>query len=320
MNSSELLSVGVIATSVKQLGELTQLVKGAGFAIAAALQVGGRVRSALPEADVWVVNIDTRDEQAQAMIEQLDHLELPVIYDDDLQADADLVDPKAQPSLTAELRQARERRLASKIRQQVRGVDSSNVEDSGPRARKLWVLAASAGGPEAVIEFLGGVPEDISGVALLYVQHTGEQAIDSLRGVVAKHCRWPVLDTSSTRIIREKQVYVVSPHHQIELLESGVISPVGAPWSGCFHPSIDHVIAKVARVYGSRGGAIVFSGMGDDGAKSCLLLRHRGGQVWVQSAASCAVDSMPRSVERSGCAHFSAHPRQLAKQFALLHQ
>ena len=100
------------------------------------------------------------------------------------------------------------------------------------------------------------------------------------------------------RVIREKTVYLISPLHQIELLEGGVLSPLPDPWGGRYRPSIDQVIAKVARVYRDRGGAIVFTGMGDDGANSCTMLHHRGGQVWIQSAASCAIDSMPVSVEK----------------------
>src|SRR5690606_21365580 len=111
-----------------------------------------------------------------------------------------------------------------------------------------------------------------------------------------------------------------SPQHQVELLEGGVLSPLPEPWGGRYRPSIDQVIAKVARIYRDRCGVIVFTGMGDDGANSCTMMHHRGGQIWIQTAASCAIDSMPVSVEKKGCVHFSAAPAELAQQFVKLHK
>ena len=71
----------------------------------------------------------------------------------------------------------------------------------------------------------------------------------------------------------------------------------------------------MARVFAKRGGAIIFTGMGDDGARSSKLLRYRGGEVWVQEADSCAIDSMPISVQSFTEPHVLGTPQQLAEQF-----
>ncbi len=312
------LAIGVIAASVKQLSELNRLVKGAGYAVAASVEIKPDQVVPLPDVDVWVANLDLQDPQVQAVMDELDGRALPIIYEDDLQ----LVPPAAEisanekPQLPAEIRQQKERRLALKLRQLV--LDSGR--ETRRRAHKVWVLAASTGGPDAVAQFLDGIPDDLADVALLYVQHIEHQALESLQRVVTRHCGWAVETTESARIIREKTVYLISPQHQIELLDAGILSPLPDPWSGRYRPSIDQVIAKVARVYRDRGGAIVFTGMGDDGANSCTLLRHRGGQVWVQATATCTVDSMPASVEKKGCVHFSAAPADLARQFVRHHR
>jgi chemosensory pili system protein ChpB (putative protein-glutamate methylesterase) len=311
------LAIGVIAASVKQLSELNRLVKGTGHAVAASVDLRSGQTDPLPEVDVWVVNLDLHDPEVQPVIDTLEALGLPVIYEDDLQ----LVPPpnpaaKEKPPLPAEIRQQQERRLALKLRQLVRHSEPVTRR----RAQKVWVLAASTGGPDAVGQFLDGLPEDLEGIALLYVQHIEHQAMESLRKAVRRHCDWDVEITDEARVIREKTVYLISPQHQVELLEGGVLSPLPEPWGGRYKPSIDHVIAKVARVYRHRGGVIVFTGMGDDGANSCTLLHHRGGQVWVQESTSCTIDSMPVSVEKKGCVHFTGTPADLARRFVSLHR
>lgn len=312
------LAIGVIAASVKQLSELNRLVKGAGYAVAASVEIKPGQTAQLPPVDVWVANLDLHDPTVQPVMDGLDAGDLPVIYEDDLQ----LVPPSSdraadeKPLLPAEIRQQKERRLALKLRQLVR---DSGLE-TRRRAKKVWVLAASTGGPDAVGEFLDGIPDDLDDIALIYVQHIEHQALESLHKVVTRHCGWAVENTETARVIREKTVYLISPLHQIELLEGGVLSPLPEPWGGRYRPSIDQVIAKVARIYRERGGVIVFTGMGDDGASSCTLLHHRGGQVWVQTAASCTIDSMPTSVEKKGCVQLRAAPADLARHFVSLHK
>ena len=314
------LAIGVIAASVKQMCELGRLVKGAGYPVAASVEIKPGLSAPLPQVDVWVANLDLHDPGVQAVMDGLDLDGPPVIYEDDLPLVPELSAGKAgdaKPLLPAELRQQKERRLALKLRQLVR----DSTLETRRRAQKVWVLAASTGGPDAVAQFLAGIPDDLEGIAFLYVQHIEHQAMESLQKVVTRHCRWRIENTEEARVIREKTIYLVSPKHQIDLLEGGVLSPLPEqPWGGRYRPSIDQMIAKVARIYRDRGGAIVFTGMGDDGASSCTMLHHRGGTVWIQSAASCAIDSMPVSVEKKACVQFSAAPVELAQQFVNLHK
>lgn len=316
---SPVLAIGVIAASVKQVGELTRLVRGAGYSVAVAVELRNGQTPQLPAADVWIVNLDLHDEAAQALFEQLESGGSPVIYEDDLQLTA--AAPGAEkPELPALVRQQKERRLAAKLRQLVREPLPQGSTIQARRAQKVWAIAASTGGPEAVAEFLRGIPADLEGIALLYVQHIESHGHSNLCRVMAKHSCWDVQAISAATVIREKTIYVVSPEQQFELSDGGVISPLSEPWGGRYRPCIDQVIAKVARVYRNRGGAIIFTGMGDDGASSCTLMHHRGGQVWVQHFATCTIDSMPVSVTKKGCVSFSGKPEALAQQFVYFHR
>lgn len=310
----ETCRIGVMAETVPHLAELVRLVRDAGFTVSVSIEAPD-APDALPQADIWVVNLDLHRAAAQAIVEALDLRGAHVIFDNDLQPPAPEKDEVKAP-LPAELRLRRQRRLAQKIRQWVEPQPSAAHHTAEQkRARELWVLAASTGGPEAVIDFLRELSAPLPGVAFVYAQHIEPSGLRHLIKAVQKSTTYQVEQVDKTFKVAEKCLYVVSPEHQIELLESGTIAATQKVWSGRFKPSLNQVIAKVARVYGAKGGAIVFSGMGDDGADSCKMLRHRGGQIWVQSPETCTVDSMPVSVMGRGCHHLQADPRALAQQF-----
>lgn len=318
--STEKLAIGVLASSTKQLGELNRLIRGSGYSVAASIELRHSVSRPLPAVDVWVVNLDLHDETCLRAMDYLESLEVPVIFDEDVESCSTPTNaPDSAVSMTsvAEMRISKERRMAGKLRQLVR---EPREDKPLRRAEHLWVLGASTGGPNAVSEFLRGVPEDIDGVALLYAQHIEAAAVRNLRDVIQKHSRWAVRLTEQPQVIRERTIYVLSPAFQVDVSDGGVLSPSLDSWSGFYKPSINQVIARVARIYKSRCGVIIFSGMGDDGAQSCAMMHHRGGRVWVQSVDSCTIDSMPASVVAKGLAEYNAPPAKLAEKFAELYR
>jgi chemosensory pili system protein ChpB (putative protein-glutamate methylesterase) len=74
------------------------------------------------------------------------------------------------------------------------------------------------------------------------------------------------------------------------------------------------VITAVAERYGEMAGAIVFSGMGDDGAVGCRSMAEHGGVVWAQDVDSCVMSSMPDQARKTNNVTFSAEPRKLADE------
>ncbi len=251
------------------------------------------------------MRVDGEDERSQALVEQLDALDVPVIYDD---ADA-------YSSLNVE---ERARSFSKKI--EGCGFQPALQVMDLVRAKSVWVLAASAGGPEAVVRFIQNVPADISDVAFIYVQHMDEKMAEPLRKSLARNTPWQVIYCDQPRTLYEKSIYMVSPTSQVALSEVGALSPTQQAWDGPCRPSVDQVVVKVWRKFGRDSGVIVFSGMGNDGAKTCRMIKNAGGQVWVQSSDSCAVDSMPNEVVKTECVSFIGSPEQLAGHFAVYHR
>lgn len=299
------LAVGLLAETKSQLLDLHRLLVVLPHSLVASQVYCGEPLAQLPRADVWLVQLDMDNPSAQALLDAMDDANLPVIVADEDEAPTDTSDPSQWPEAR---RQERVRRLKVKLDQ---------FTDPQPqqvrRARSVWVLAASTGGPEAVGMFLDALVDPPAQLALIYAQHISPGGHKSLVQMLRKRTTLRVCGTHQHQTIEEGCLYVVSPNQAIDIVTPGRITPKQQPWSGRFTPSINQIIAKVARVYGIHGGAMMFTGMGEDGAKGCQLLHHLGGQVWIQTPASSAIDSMPRSVERLGCTRFAGNPKELAQ-------
>ncbi|WNO09361.1 chemotaxis protein CheB [Teredinibacter sp. KSP-S5-2] len=303
------MKLGLIADTSVQIEDLKTLVLNAGYEVGVALKVGSAEPEEIPAVDAWVVRIGPSSDDSYPYVESLGDLDIPVIFDE-------------VESFSSMENEERIRRFVAKLERcatEIREDDEPPEENTKQKAKEVWVLAASTGGPEAVSNFLSLLPPDIRGTAFIYVQHIDRSMHASLTRTIAKNSQWKLRDCEKTRTILEQEIYLVSPEHQIEFSEIGTLYPVKQKWMGLFHPSIDQVIARTARRFGKNSGAIIFSGMGDDGALSCRFLKNIGGRVWAQSPESCTIDSMPQHAIDTGCVSFLGTPEKLAAQFSLLH-
>ncbi|TVZ37239.1 chemosensory pili system protein ChpB (putative protein-glutamate methylesterase) [Alteromonadaceae bacterium 2753L.S.0a.02] len=297
--ATEALQFGLLADSQAQLTDLAQLVEACGHRVAVSLQaLSGALQVELPEVDAWVVRLNLQEDSALAFVERLESQDVPVIYDD--------IESYGKLGLNE-----RVNRFSAKL--QV--CAGAGGKDEGRRAEEIWVLAASTGGPEAVATFFRHLPDELDGVAFIYVQHINPEISISLKKALLLNTRWQVVTCERSRVLRERSIYVVPPDNQVEIYDSGVIAPNSTAWLGAYRPSADQVMARVARKFAARSGAIVFSGMGDDGSKSCTYMRRLGGVIWAQLPDTCAVDSMPVSAIKTGMVSYQGSPERLAKQF-----
>lgn len=299
------LNLGLIADTSIQLSKLESIVASTHFSISVALVARVEDLGSLPEVDVWVVRVNMEDAHSLALVEHLDGLDVPVIYDEaDSYSSLDL--------------EERARRFSKKI--DACGFVADEPAGNIPRAKSVWVLAASAGGPEAVLSFIKNVPSELKDVAFVYVQHMDENMAPPIVKSLERNTDWRVFYCNKAWTLYEQSIYVVSSTFQVEISEVGVLSPTQEAWPGPYLPSVDLVVAKIWRKFGKDSGVIVFSGMGNDGAKTCRMIKNAGGQVWVQSPESCAVDSMPCEVINTKCVSFTGTPEQLALHFSVYHK
>lgn len=171
----------------------------------------------------------------------------------------------------------------------------------GPTASRLPIvgIAASTGGPQAVVKVLHG----LGGLdaAVLVVQHVHPSFVDHLLEWFARESALPVEIAADGARIRPGTVYV-SPadvHLKLGTPRSLELSPEPAV---LHRPSADVLFQSLARNAGGDAVGVLLTGMGDDGATGLLAMRRSGARTIAQDEASSAVFGMPRAAQSIGAA------------------
>ena len=158
----------------------------------------------------------------------------------------------------------------------------------------VWLLLGSTGGPEAIRTFIDKLPLHCP-VGFLYGQHINPgfennlvSMLDGRRGFRAK-----LIETGDQ--LTPGTIHIAPANQRIHVLEQGVLLLSPDPWPGQFQPSLEALVVEFSSQPIERTGAIVFSGMGEDGSTALRLYSGKGGRVWVQSPSTCVVSSMPES-------------------------
>lgn len=179
------------------------------------------------------------------------------------------------------------------------------------RARHIWVLGASIGGPQAVKQFLARLPEDLPACFIL-AQHIGVGFVSLLAEQLSRVTRLKVTIPEDGMVMEKGHLVVAPVDQRINFSERGIVSMEAISHRSIYSPSIDDVMTVVAKHYGSDANAIIFSGMGNDGTAGCQIIAGQGGQVWAQEAGSCVISSMADSVRYEDIVSFNGTPEQLA--------
>ena len=190
---------------------------------------------------------------------------------------------------------------------------SAPLEKPDGAAVNIWVLGASLGGPQAVRQFLAAIKADLP-VAFVLAQHIGANHISLLAEQLDRVTPFKVLSGRSGHLVRHHEVVLAPADKNLNITEDGYVALSPADKGAIYSPSIDNVIEAVAKRYGHMAGAVIFSGMGDDGSRGCNAMAQNGGVVWAQDVASCVISSMPDQARKTNTVTYSANPRALAER------
>ena len=312
--------IGVVSDTPLQLFAIQSALKDAGYDIVLAcapdrLSVDLLLQS---HADAWVVSLSEQADSGAIASLLLEQLDVPILLDEhDPQANTDdCARADWSPRLTAKLQQLL--LSADSALQQVPVAANPVIANALASSRKaevsrhVWVLGASLGGPEAIAEFLLALPANLP-LCLVYAQHIDRNFSALLAQVMARNTSFNVSLLDADSVLSPGNFGVVPVETELRFRPLGKIEATGDDWPGPFAPAIDQVISDIAGVYGNSCGAIIFSGMGEDGAAACAQVRREGGSVWAQSPDSCICSSMPLAAIDTGAVEYQASPGELAR-------
>lgn len=190
----------------------------------------------------------------------------------------------------------------------VRGTDPM-MRAPQPQLRYVVAIAASTGGPPALMELIPRVPER-SAAALLIAQHMPEKFTKTFAERLDKKSNIQVGEAiDNEQILRGRAL--VCPGRTCMEAVVGVGGGIGmqadlrarlvAPAkSDRYVPSANRLFRSVAEVAGSRAVGIILTGMGDDGTEGARAILDAGGHVIAESEDTAVVFGMPGAAVRAG--------------------
>ena len=157
---------------------------------------------------------------------------------------------------------------------------------------KIVAIAASTGGPQALLKILQRLPADFP-CGIVIVQHITSGFLAGLVDWLAKECKIKVKIGEDSEDIRPGVAYIAPDNFHMRVTERGKISLSDEPASNGHRPSGDVLFESVAKTYGKGGVAAILTGMGRDGAMGMKAIKQSQGMTIAQSEKSCVVFGMP---------------------------
>jgi chemosensory pili system protein ChpB (putative protein-glutamate methylesterase) len=319
--------IGIIADTSLQCHLLSSAVRGHGYDVVLATDPGNLEPDWLArKPDLWVVDLTHEDRWQMFLDTLLEQAAVPILFCDN-QAPAKiapeyprwerrllakLLDYVGKPRIREELATlapdtGRARGEAVQTPQEFHALPHGDAPD------RVWVLGASLGGPAAVKLFLDCLPPELP-VAFFLAQHIDGGFLDTLAKVLCRDNGFTCQVGHDGSALRHGTVLIAPVEYAVTFTGTGRVCSMGKPWDGPYAPSIDQAIQNASLSFGPRAGAVLFSGMGNDGSIAAPQMAARGAPVWAQSAESCAVSSQPDAVRDTGCVTFNGAPDVLARQ------
>ncbi len=188
-------------------------------------------------------------------------------------------------------------------------------QPESPKPATLVIgIGASAGGLEAIEQFLSHVPV-FCGAAFVVIQHLDPTHKGMLPELLQRITPMKVSQASSGMQVKPNCVYVIPPNKDLSILQGKLqlLEPV-AP-RGLRLP-IDSFFKSLAKEQPGQAIGLILSGMGSDGTLGLRAIKENGGFAGVQTPESAKFDAMPRSAMDAGLADFVATPEELWAQIS----
>ncbi|MAT70710.1 MAG: chemotaxis response regulator protein-glutamate methylesterase [Planctomycetaceae bacterium] len=167
---------------------------------------------------------------------------------------------------------------------------------------EIFGIGVSTGGPVALTRILPKLPGDFP-CPIVVVQHMPPMFTKSLADDLNRVCQLEVLEAYDGCPVDRGKILIAPGGKQMRLvMVKG--SPVvqitdDAPERNC-KPAVDYLFRSIAQHFGPKAAGVILTGMGDDGAIGCELMKQKGARIIAQDQETCVVYGMPKSVADAG--------------------
>jgi two-component system CheB/CheR fusion protein len=188
---------------------------------------------------------------------------------------------------------------------------TSRAQTSAQASRSFPIvgLGASAGGLEALEQFLAHVPKEC-GLGFVVVQHLDPTHKGIMVELLQRSTTMPVLQIKDRMKIAPNHVYIIPPNRDLSILH-GVLHLLEPAAPRGLRLPIDFFFRSLADDRQGQSIGVILSGMGSDGTLGLRAIKEKAGAVFVQAPGSAKFDSMPRMAIDAGLADVVAPAEEL---------
>ena len=171
----------------------------------------------------------------------------------------------------------------------------SRNKNSPKSSDKFYIagVGASAGGLEALEQFLGNVVEN-SGIAYVIIQHLDPTQKGMLPELLQRITGMKVYQAKDRMKVEPDCVYVIPPNKSMSILKGALLLFEPLETRGLRLP-IDFFLRSLADDLQEFSIGVILSGMGSDGCIGLRAIKEKGGIVLVQDPSTSKYESMPRN-------------------------
>jgi two-component system chemotaxis response regulator CheB len=174
----------------------------------------------------------------------------------------------------------------------------SSLDQNGNRI-PIVVIAASTGGPAAVMRVVSGLPKNLP-AAVLLVLHMPSAFTQPFTTQLAEISKLPVKEAEQNETMQPGTIYLCPGSHHVRLSFTGKLNLDPGERIDGYRPCADVAVESVAAHTRSATVAVVLTGMGNDAAKGVKFAKAAGGYVIAQDEASSMIFGMPAEAIKTG--------------------
>ncbi|MEQ8406604.1 MAG: CheR family methyltransferase [Oceanicaulis sp.] len=174
----------------------------------------------------------------------------------------------------------------------------------------IVAIGASAGGLEALQEFVEAIPDD-SGVCYVVIQHLAPDHDSIMDELLASHTPVEVKKIEDGARPQPNTV-LVNPPGPVVVLDGGALRLREREAQKGLRTPIDQFFRSVAASCGRDAICVVLSGTGSDGTEGLRAVKSSGGMAIVQKSDSARFPGMPDSAAATGLVDFVLKPKDMA--------
>lgn len=170
-------------------------------------------------------------------------------------------------------------------------------------------IGASAGGLEALEQFLNAVPR-ASGMAFVIIQHMDPTHKGMMPELLQRGTEIKIMEAEDRTTVLPNCAYIIPPNKDMSILH-GVLHLLEPTTKRGLRLPIDFFFRSLALDQMAKSVGIILSGMGSDGCLGLRAIKEQVGLVLVQDPTTAKFSGMPRSAVDAGLADIIAPVAEL---------